>query len=194
MALVPIVVEQTSRGERAYDIFSRLLKDRIILLGETITSPVANLVIAQLLFLDSEDTKDIYLYINSPGGSVTDGLAIIDAMNNIKSDVQTMCLGQAASMAAVILACGAKGKRSAMSNSRVLIHQPAGGIEGQASDIELASKEVNRLGKLIYSILAKRTGQKMEKIKKDCDRDFVLPPNEAIKYGLIDIVCEGVKK
>lgn len=186
MSLIPIVIEQTSRGERAYDIYSRLLKDRIIFLGGEVTPDEANLVISQLLFLDSESSDEIYLYINSPGGSITDGLAIIDTMEVIKSPVHTVCVGQAASMGAVILACGAKGKRSALPHSRILIHQPWGGMQGQAIDLEIHTKEINRLRDILYEILSERTGKSVTQIKKDCDRDYIMGPQEAMKYGIID--------
>ena len=188
MGLVPIVIEQTPRGERAYDIYSRLLKDRIIFLGGEIDTMEANLIISQLLFLDSEGSNEIYLYINSGGGSITDGLAIIDTMETIKSPVYTVCVGQAASMAAVILACGSKGKRSALPHSRVLIHQPWSATQGQASDLELHTKELSRLRDILYDILATKTGKSVSQIKKDCDRDYIMSPAEAIKYGIVDSV------
>ncbi len=185
--LVPIVVEQTGRGERAYDIFSRLLKDRIIFLGTPIDDSVANLIIAQLLFLEAEDPdKDIYIYINSPGGVVTSGLAIYDTMQYIKPDVVTICLGQAASMAAVLLAAGASGKRFALPHSRIMIHQPIGGFQGQAKDIEIHAKEILKLKKMLNEILSKHTGQSIRKIEKDTDRDFFMSAEEAKEYGLID--------
>lgn len=186
---VPIVIEQTGRGERAYDIYSRLLKDRIILLGTPIDDHVANLIVAQLLFLEAEDPeKDIYLYINSPGGVVTAGLAIYDTMQYIKPDVVTICLGQAASMGAVLLATGAPGKRFALPHARIMIHQPLGGFQGQATDIEIHAKEILRLKKILNEILAKHTGQSIRKIEKDTDRDFFMSAEEAQKYGLIDKV------
>jgi len=186
---VPIVIEQTSRGERAYDIFSRLLKDRIIFVGSAINDSVADTVIAQLLFLESENPeKDIYVYVNSPGGHVTSGLAIYDTMQYVKPDVATMCLGQAASMGAVILAAGAKGKRYALPNARVMIHQVLGGVEGQASDIEIHAKEILRIREDINQILARHTGQPIEKIRVDTERDFFLKPKDALDYGLIDAI------
>ncbi len=189
MPLIPIVVEQTERGERAYDIYSRLLKDRIIFLGTPIDDNVANLVVAQLLFLEAEDPeKDIYLYINSPGGSITAGLAIYDTMQYIKPDVSTICVGQAASMAAVLLAAGAKGKRYALPHSRIMIHQPMGGIQGQAKEIEIHAKEILKLKETLESILAKHTGQPIERIKEDTDRDYFMSPEEAKKYGIVDQV------
>ena len=194
MALVPMVVEQSSRGERAYDIYSRLLKERIVFLGDEINEVTANLIISQLLFLDSINHDDIYLYVNSPGGAVTAGLAIVDTIGSLTSDVCTICVGQAASMGAVILACGAKGKRSALPRSRVLIHQPHGGTSGQAADIVKASKEIQRLAELLFQLLADRTGQSIKKIRADCDRDYVLNPEEAKKYGLIDEVLPNKLK
>ncbi len=185
--LIPMVIEQTGRGERAYDIYSRLLKDNIIFLGTPIDDNVANLVIAQLLFLEAENPdKDVYLYINSPGGSVSAGLAIYDTMQFIKPDVNTICIGQAASMAAVLLAGGAKGKRFALPHSRILIHQPMGGMQGQASDIEIHANEIIRIKKLLNEILSKHTGQPVEKIEKDTDRDYIMSAEEAIDYGIID--------
>ncbi|ADY72671.1 ATP-dependent Clp protease proteolytic subunit [Desulfurobacterium thermolithotrophum DSM 11699] len=186
---VPIVIEQTGRGERAYDIYSRLLKDRIIMLGTPIDDHVANLIVAQLLFLEAEDPeKDIYLYINSPGGVVTAGLAIYDTMQYIKPDVVTICLGQAASMGAVLLAAGAKGKRFALPHARIMIHQPLGGFQGQATDIEIHAKEILRLKKMLNEILSKHTGQSLRKIEKDTERDYFMSAEEAQKYGLIDKV------
>ncbi|GAB6076005.1 ATP-dependent Clp endopeptidase proteolytic subunit ClpP [Desulfurobacterium crinifex] len=186
---VPIVIEQTGRGERAYDIYSRLLKDRIIMLGTPIDDHVANLIVAQLLFLEAEDPeKDIYLYINSPGGVVTAGLAIYDTMQYIKPDVVTICMGQAASMGAVLLAAGAKGKRFALPHSRIMIHQPLGGFQGQATDIEIHAKEILRLKKMLNEILSKHTGQSLRKIEKDTERDYFMSAEEAMKYGLIDKV------
>ena len=194
MNLVPMVVEQTSRGERAYDIFSRLLKDRIIFIGSAINDVVANLVIAQLLFLESEDPeKDIHLYLNTPGGSVTAGLAIYDTMQYIKPDVSTICMGQAASMGAVLLATGEKGKRVTLPNSRILIHQPLGGFQGQASDIEIQTKEILRIRDTLNKILVKHTGQSLEKIQNDTDRDFFMSGKEALAYGIIDEVIEKRK-
>ncbi len=185
--LVPIVVEQTGQGERAYDIYSRLLKDRIIILGQPIDDHIANLIVAQLLYLEADDPeKDIYLYINSPGGVVTAGLAIYDTMQYIKPDVVTICMGQAASMAAVLLAAGAPGKRYSLPHSRIMIHQPLGGFQGQATDIEIHAKEILRLKKMLNEILAKHTGQPIEKIEKDTDRDYFMSPEEAKEYGLID--------
>jgi len=185
--LVPIVIEQSHRGERAYDIFSRLLKDRIIFLGTAITDEIANLVIAQLLFLESEDPeKDIYLYINSPGGVVTAGMAIYDTMQYIKPDVQTICMGQAASMGAVLLAAGAPGKRYALPHSRIMIHQPMGGFEGQASEIEIHAREILRIREELNKILARHTGQPIEKIREDTERDYFLSAEEAKEYGIID--------
>jgi ATP-dependent Clp protease protease subunit len=185
--LVPIVVEQTGRGERAFDIFSRLLKERIVFLGTPIDDTVASLTIAQLLFLESEDPdKDIHLYINSPGGSVSAGLAIYDTMQYIRPDVSTMCTGMAASMAAVLLAGGTKGKRSALPNARVMIHQPWGGVQGTASDISIQAEEILKTKKRINEILSVHTGRTMEQIEKDTDRDYYLAANEAKDYGLID--------
>lgn len=192
--LVPMVVEQSSRGERAYDIYSRLLKDRIIFIVGKIDDYVANLVVAQLLFLESEDPKkDIYMYINSPGGVITSGLSILDTMNYLKCDVSTVCFGQAASMGAVLLAGGAKGKRFALPNSRVMIHQPLGGVQGQASDIEIHAKEIKTLKEKLNNILATATGQTLKKIEKDTERDFFMDSKEAAKYGLIDEILENRK-
>ncbi len=185
--LVPIVVEQTSRGERAYDIFSRLLKERIVFIGTPIDDTVASLVIAQLLFLESEDPdKDIYLYINSPGGSISAGLAIYDTMQYIKPDVATICIGMAASMAAVILAGGAKGKRTALPNSRIMIHQPWGGVQGTAADIRIQAEEILKMKRKINEILAKHTGKPIEQIERDTDRDYYMSAEEAKEYGIID--------
>ena len=185
--LVPMVVEQTSRGERAYDIYSRLLKDRLVFVVGPIDDNVANLVVAQLLFLESENPdKDIHLYINSPGGVVTAGLAIYDTMQFIKPDVSTMCVGQAASMAAVLLASGAKGKRYCQPHSRVMIHQPLGGFQGQASDIDIHAREILKLRHELNELLASHTGQKVEKIAEDTERDKFMGPTEAKEYGLID--------
>jgi len=189
--LVPMVVEQTPRGERAYDIYSRLLKERVIFLTGPIEDIEANLVVAQLLFLEAENPdKDISLYINSPGGSVTSGLSIYDTMQFIKPDVSTLCVGQAASMGAVLLAGGAKGKRHALPNSRVLIHQVMGGFQGQASDIEIHAQEILSIKEKLNNILATHTGQKIDKITKDSDRDNFMSPEEAVEYGLIDSVME----
>lgn len=187
--LVPMVVEQTNRGERAYDIYSRLLKDRIVFLGSGIDDMVANVVVAQLLFLEGEDPdKDINLYINSPGGSITAGMAIYDTMQHIRSDVSTICVGLAASMGAFLLASGAKGKRFALPNSEVLIHQPAGGTQGQATDIEIHARRIIRMKEKLNKILAERTGQKLERIQADTDRDYFMSAEEAKEYGLIDEV------
>ncbi len=193
--LVPIVVEQTGRGERAYDIYSRLLKDRIVFIGTPIDDNVANLVIAQLLFLEAEDPeKDIFLYINSPGGMVTAGLAIYDTMQYVKPAINTTCVGLAASMAAVLLAAGAEGKRAALKNSRILIHQPWGGYQGQASDIEIHAKEILKTKDQLNAILAKHTGQPIERILKDTDRDYFMSADEAKEYGLVDEVFERKPK
>ncbi|MBU4312284.1 MAG: ATP-dependent Clp endopeptidase proteolytic subunit ClpP [Candidatus Omnitrophica bacterium] len=194
--LVPIVVEQSDRGERAYDIYSRLLKDRIIFIGLAIDDVVANLVIAQMLFLQQEDAdRDINVYINSPGGLVTAGLAIYDTMQFVKPDICTYCMGQATSMGAVLLAAGAKGKRMALPNSRVMIHQPWGGVQGQASDINIQAKEILKLRDRINEILAKHTGQKLDKIQKDTDRDYFMSAKEAEEYGLIDeVIVSDTKK
>jgi len=187
MNLIPTVIEQTNRGERAYDIYSRLLKDRIIFLGTPINDTVANIVVAQLLFLQAEDPeKDIHLYINSPGGSITAGMAIYDTMNFIKPDVSTICIGMAASMGAFLLAAGTKGKRYALPNSEVMIHQPLGGAQGQASDLEIAAKRILKMRDRLNRILAERTGQPLERIERDTDRDNFLSAEEALKYGLID--------
>ncbi|HIT04768.1 MAG TPA: ATP-dependent Clp endopeptidase proteolytic subunit ClpP [Candidatus Caccocola faecipullorum] len=188
---VPIVVEQSGRGERSYDIYSRLLKDRIIFLGTAIDDTVANLVVAQLLFLESEDPdKDISIYINSPGGSVTAGLAIYDTMQYIKPDVSTICIGMAASMGAVLLTAGARGKRIALPNSRIMIHQPMGGMQGQASDIEIHAKEILKTRAKLNEILAKHTGQPLERIEADTDRDFYMSAEEAQQYGIVDKIIE----
>jgi ATP-dependent Clp protease, protease subunit len=195
--LIPMVIEQTNRGERAYDIYSRLLKDNVIFLGSTVNDDVANLIIAQMLFLEAENPeKDITLYINSPGGSVSAGLAIYDTMQYVKCDVATYCLGQAASMGALLLAGGAKGKRSALPNARILIHQPHGGAEGQASDIEIQAREMLRTKQRLNEILAFHTGQPVDKISRDTDRDNIFEPDGAKEYGLIDLVIrrrEGTK-
>ncbi|GAB6934459.1 MAG: ATP-dependent Clp endopeptidase proteolytic subunit ClpP [Bacillota bacterium] len=189
MYLVPMVIEQTNRGERAYDIYSRLLKDRIIFIGTPIDDDVANLVVAQLLFLAAEDPeKDIHLYINSPGGSVTAGLAIYDTMQYIKPDVSTICVGMAASMGALLLAAGAKGKRFALPNSEIMIHQPLGGVRGQASDIKIHADWILRTKERLNRILAERTGQPLEKIERDTDRDHFMSAEEAKEYGIIDAV------
>ena len=189
MPLVPMVVEQTGRGERSYDIYSRLLKERIIFLSEPIDDTSANLTIAQLLFLEAEDNeRDIYMYINSPGGVVTAGMAIYDTMKYIKAKVSTICLGQAASMAAVLLASGEKGKRFTLPNSRIMIHQPLGGAQGQATDIEIQAKEILRIKKTLNDILVDHTGQSLKKIEKDTDRDFFMSAKEAVDYGLVDKV------
>jgi ATP-dependent Clp protease protease subunit len=190
MALVPMVVEQTSRGERAYDIYSRLLRDNIVFIGTPIDDTIANLVIAQMLFLAAEDPeKDIQLYINSPGGSITSGMAIYDTMQFVKNDVMTICIGQAASMAAVLLAAGAPKKRFALPNSRILIHQPhimGGGISGQATDIDIHAREILRMREIMNQIMAKHTGQKMEKVEKDVERDFIMNAEQSKEYGIID--------
>ena len=187
MGLVPIVIEQTGRGERAYDIFSRLLKERIVFLGSAIDDNVASLAIAQLLFLAAEDpAKDVYLYINSPGGSVTAGLAIYDTMQYVKPDVATICIGQASSMGALLLAAGAKGKRFALPHSRVMIHQPMGGAQGQATDIEIQTREILVIREKLNQILARHTGQPLDRIVKDTDRNFFMSAEEAREYGLID--------
>ena len=192
MSFVPVVVEQSSRGERSFDIFSRLLRERIIFLGTAIDDMVANLVVAQLLLLDSENPeKDIMLYINSPGGSVTAGFAIYDTMQHIRADVSTICLGQAASMGAFLLSSGTKGKRMALPHSRVLIHQPLGGAQGQATDIEIQAAEIIRIKKSLNDILAANTGQSLKKIEKDTDRDYIMTPQEALEYGMIDKVISS---
>ena len=191
MGLVPIVVEQTGRGERAYDIYSRLLKDRIIFIGTPIDDMVANLVIAQMIFLEGEDPdRDINLYIHSPGGMVTAGLAIYDTMQFVKPDVATLCMGQAASMGAVLLAAGAKGKRSSLPNSRIMIHQPLGGTQGQVTDIEIYTKEVMKMKDQLNTILSRHTGRTMDQIEKDTDRNNFMSVDEAKQYGLIDEVIE----
>ena len=189
--MIPMVVEQTAKGERAYDIYSRLLKERIIFLGTGIDDYVSSLIIAQLLFLEAEDSeKDIYMYINSPGGMVTSGLGILDTMNYINPDVCTICMGQAASMAAVLLSAGAKGKRSALENSRIMIHQPMGGVQGQASDIEIHTKEILYKRDKLNGILSKNTGQTKKKIEADTNRDNFLSSEKALKYGLIDEIVK----
>ena len=189
MPLVPMVVEQSSRGERAYDIYSRLLKDSIVFVGSPIDDDVANLVIAQMLFLEADDPdRDVSVYINSPGGSVTAGLAILDTMRFIKPDISTFCVGQAASMAAVLLSAGTKGKRFALPNSRIIIHQPLGGVQGQAADIEIHAREILRMRETLNGILVETTGQRMEKISEDTDRDYIMTADRARDYGLIDEV------
>lgn len=188
---VPVVVERTSRGERSYDIYSRLLKDRIVMLSGEIEDGMAASIVAQLLFLEAEDPdKDIYLYINSPGGVITSGFSIYDTMNYIKPDVCTICIGQAASMGAFLLSCGAPGKRYALPNSRIMIHQPLGGARGQATDIEIQAREILRLKEILNGILAKNTGQKLSKIAKDTERDFFMSSAEAKEYGLVDKILE----
>ncbi|MGD8377030.1 MAG: ATP-dependent Clp endopeptidase proteolytic subunit ClpP [Acidobacteriota bacterium] len=189
MTLIPMVVEQTNRGERAYDIYSRLLKDNIIFIGDAVDDNIANLVIAQLLFLEAEDPeKDISIYINSPGGSVTAGLAIYDTMQFVRPDISTYCVGQGASMAAVLLCAGSKGKRYALPNARVLIHQPLGGVQGQASDIDIQTKEILRLRERLNEILVHHTGQSIDRIRQDTDRDFIMTAAHAKEYGIIDEV------
>jgi len=189
MPLVPMVVEQSSRGERAYDIYSRLLKDSIVFVGSPIDDDVANLVIAQMLFLEADDPdRDVSVYINSPGGSVTAGLAILDTMRFIKPDISTFCVGQAASMAAVLLSAGTKGKRFALPNSRIIIHQPLGGVQGQAADIEIHAREILRMRETLNGILVANTGQPMEKISEDTDRDYIMTAERAKEYGVIDEV------
>src|SRR2546429_5125054 len=190
--LIPIVIEQTGRGERAYDIYSRLLRDRIIILGNPIGDDLANLVVAQLLFLESEDPeKDIYMYINSPGGSVTAGLAIYDTMQYIKPEVSTLCVGQAASMAAWLLAAGTKGKRFALPHARIMIHQPLGGVQGQATDIDIQAKEILRMREELNRILVHHTGQSMDKIQRDTDRDFFMTAEQAKDYKIVDEVISS---
>jgi len=189
MTLIPMVIEQTGKVERAYDIYSRLLKDRIVFVGSAMNDDMANIIIAQLLHLEAENPKnDIYMYINSPGGVVTSGLAIYDTMQYIKPDICTICLGQAASMGALLLAAGAHGKRSTLPNSRIMIHQPLGGVQGQAADIEIHAKEIIKIKERINQILSKHTGQKISKIEKDSDRNFFMDAKEALKYGIIDEV------
>lgn len=190
--LVPMVVEKSQFGERGYDIYSRLLKDRIVFLGGAIDDDVANLIIAQLLFLESEDPKkDIFLYVNSPGGSVSAGLGIVDTMNHIKPDVATVCVGMAASMGSIILASGAKGKRFALPNAEVMIHQPWGGVQGQASDIEITARHILATRERLNKILAKASGQSLDKVEKDVDRDFFMTAEESKKYGLVDQVYKS---
>lgn len=191
MALIPMVVESSSRGERSYDLYSRLLKDRIVFLGSSVYDEVANIIIAQLLFLEAEDCdKDIQFYINSPGGSVSAGLAILDTMRYVKPEVATICLGQATSMAATLLAGGQKGKRFALPNSSIMIHQPLGGAAGQASDIEIRATEILRIKGLMNKMMAQFTGQPIEKVSKDSDRDYYMTAHEALEYGIIDKVME----
>jgi len=194
--LIPYVIEQTPRGERGYDIYSRLLRDRIVFINGEIEPEMAGVVIAQLLFLEAEDPKrDIYVYINSPGGIVTDGLAIYDTMQYIEPDVVTMCIGQAASMAAILLAAGAKGKRFALPNSRILLHQPMGGVQGQVTDVEIQAKELVRIKQRINEILSVHTGQPIDRILEDTDRDFILTPDEAVQYGVIDqVITKRIRK
>jgi ATP-dependent Clp protease protease subunit len=190
--LVPIVIEQTGRGERAYDIYSRLLRDRIVLLGSPINDDLANLIVAQLLFPESEDPeKEIYIYINSPGGSVTAGLAIYDTMQYVRPEVSTLCVGQAASMAAWLLASGAKGKRFALPHCRIMIHQPLGGVQGQATDIDIQAREILRLREEMNNILVKHTGQSLKKIEKDTDRDMFMSGKQAVEYGVVDEVISS---
>jgi len=194
MPLIPIVIEQSPRGERAYDIYSRLLKERIIFLGGAVNDEVANLIIAQLLFLEAEDpNRDITLYINSPGGVVTAGLAIYDTVQYIKADVSTLCLGQAASMGALLLAAGAPGKRYTLPNSRILIHQPMGGFQGQATDIDIHAKEILQLRQRLNEILSKHTGQPLEKIQADTERDYFMGGQDALEYGIVDEIIEKRK-
>ncbi len=190
--LIPTVIEQTHRGERAWDIYSMLLKDRIIFLGSQINDAVANVIVAQLLFLESQDPeRDVYLYIHSPGGSVTAGMAIYDTMNYIKPDVQTICMGQAASMGAVLLAAGTKGKRRILPHGRVLIHQPLGGAQGQATDIEIQAREITRIKKELNEILIKHTGQDPERLWKDVERDYIMTAQEAVDYGMVDEIIKN---
>ena len=197
MNFIPIVVEQTGRGERAYDIFSRLLKDRIVFLGTVVNDDVANLITAQFLFLESEDPeRDIFFYINTPGGSVTSGLAIYDTMEYVRPQISTVCVGQAASMGAILLAAGAKGKRYALPHSRIMIHQPLGGFQGTATDVDIQAREILRMREELNSILVKHTGQSVKKIEKDTDRDFFMTGRQALEYGLVDEVIANrpVKK
>ncbi|MFH1386838.1 MAG: ATP-dependent Clp endopeptidase proteolytic subunit ClpP [bacterium] len=192
--LIPMVVEQSARGERAYDIYSRLLKERIIFVGGVIEDEIANVIIAQLLFLQSEDAnKDIYMYINSPGGVVTAGLAIYDTMQYLSTPISTICIGQAASFGAVLLSAGEKGRRFALPNARIMIHQPLGGAQGQATDIEIQTQELLRMKKLLNNIIAKHTGQPLPKVEKDSDRDFFMGAEDAVKYGLVDEVISSIK-
>ena len=189
--VIPYVIEQTSRGERSYDIYSRLLKDRIVMLSGEIDDAVASSIVAQLVFLEAEDPdKDIYLYINSPGGVVTSGFSIYDTMNYIKPDVSTICIGQAASMGAFLLSCGAKGKRYALPNSRIMIHQPLGGAQGQATDIEIQAKEILRMKEILNNILSQNSGKDLAQVEKDTDRDFFMSAEDAVQYGLIDQVLQ----
>ena len=191
MMVIPYVIEQTSRGERSYDIYSRLLKDRIVMHSGEIDDAVASSIVAQLLFLEAEDPdKDIYLYINSPGGVVTSGFSIYDTMNYIKPDVSTICIGQAASMGAFLLSCGAKGKRYALPNSRIMIHQPLGGAQGQATDIEIQAKEILRMKEILNNILSQNSGKDLAQVEKDTDRDFFMSAEDAVQYGLIDQVLQ----
>lgn len=190
MNLVPVVIEKSNLGERSYDIYSRLLKDRIIILNGEINDDSSNIVVAQLLYLDSLNNEDISIYINSPGGSITSGMAIYDTMNFVKSDVSTICIGMSASMAAFILTCGTKGKRYILPNSEVMIHQPLGGTHGQASDIKIATDRIIKLKHRINSILAKQTGQSLKKITSDTERDYFMNSNEALKYGLVDKIID----
>jgi ATP-dependent Clp protease protease subunit len=195
MSIIPMVIEQTSRGERAYDIYSRLLKDRIIFLGTAIDDNVANVVIAQLLFLQTEDPeKDIHIYVNSPGGVVSSGLAIYDTMQYVKPDIATYCLGQAASMGAILLMAGAKGKRFSLPNSRVMVHQPMGGFQGQASDIEIHAREIIKTREALNLIINKHTGQAIDKIQDDTDRDFFMTAEEAKAYGIVDEVIKNISQ
>jgi len=197
MNLIPIVIEQTGRGERSFDIFSRLLKDRIVILGSAITDDVANIITAQLLFLESEDPeRDVHFYINSPGGSVTAGLAIYDTLQYIRPEVSTLCLGQAASMASLLLAAGTKGKRFCLPHARIMIHQPLGGVQGQAVDIDIQAREILRLREALNGILTKHTGQSLKKVEKDTDRDLFMTAKQAVEYGLVDevIVSRSSKK
>lgn len=195
MGFVPVVIEQSSRGERSFDIFSRLLRERIIFLGTPVDDMVANIIVAQLLLLDSENPeKDIMLYINSPGGSVTAGLAIYDTIQHIRADVNTICLGQAASMGAFLLAAGTPGKRMALPHSRILIHQPLGGAQGQATDIEIQAAEIGRIKRTLNELLAKHTGQSFKKIEKDTDRDYIMTPDEALEYGMVDKIITKIEK
>jgi len=194
MSIIPIVIEQTGRTERAYDIYSRLLKDRIIFVGSGIDDNVANIVIAQLLFLQTEDPeKDIHLYVNSPGGIVSSGLAIYDTMQYVKPDIATYCIGQAASMGALLLSAGAKGKRFALPHSRIMIHQPMGGFQGQATDVEIHAREILRMKETLNKILSNHTGQSLEKIQADTDRDFFMSGQEAKEYGIVDEVINSIK-
>ncbi|MEZ4575027.1 MAG: ATP-dependent Clp endopeptidase proteolytic subunit ClpP [Vampirovibrionales bacterium] len=195
MNYIPVVIEQSSRGERSFDIFSRLLRERIVFLGTQVDDMIANVIVAQLLLLDSENPeKDVMLYINSPGGSVTAGFAIYDTMQHIRADVCTICLGQAASMGAFLLAGGAEGKRMALPHSRILIHQPLGGAQGQATDIEIQAAEINRMKKLINDLLAHHTGQSLKRIEKDTDRDYIMTAEEGVAYGMVDKVITKVEE